>query len=80
MSRFVNIIHVYIGWTILKSHAWEIRMQLSMWRCNEELKARVDELVRTNKKGAKYYMGMEILVPMLWTFLVSMSFLDVFIF
>lgn len=32
--------------------------QLSMWRCNEELRARADELHRSSRRDAKHYIGM----------------------
>ena len=32
--------------------------QLSMWRCNDELRIRADELHRSSKKDAKHYIGM----------------------
>lgn len=31
--------------------------QLSMWRCNDELRARADELHRTSKRDVKHYIG-----------------------
>jgi hypothetical protein len=32
-------------------------LQLSMWRCNDELRSRADELHRSSKKDAKHYIG-----------------------
>lgn len=34
----------------------ELMFELSMWRCSEELRGRVNEIVAGEKKGAKYYM------------------------
>ncbi|KVH88808.1 Phosphoenolpyruvate carboxylase [Cynara cardunculus var. scolymus] len=33
--------------------------RLSMWRCNDELHARADELHRTSKRDVKHYIGMQ---------------------
>lgn len=41
-----NMLHLYPYW------------QLSMWRCNDELRIRADELHRSSKKDAKHYIGM----------------------
>lgn len=32
-------------------------VQLSMWRCSDELRARADELLRSSKRDAKHYIG-----------------------
>lgn len=42
-----NMLHLYPYW------------QLSMWRCNDELRVRADELHRSSKKDAKHYIGMQ---------------------
>ncbi|KAI5083404.1 hypothetical protein GOP47_0003147 [Adiantum capillus-veneris] len=34
----------------------DLMFELSMWRCSSELRARVNELVAAENKGAKYYM------------------------
>lgn len=31
--------------------------QLSMWRCNDELRVRAEELHRSSKRDAKHYIG-----------------------
>ena len=52
--------HYSYTWGVESSlgfHALNLWMQLSMWRCSAALKARVNELVCAEKKGAKYYMG-----------------------
>lgn len=30
-----------------------------MWRCSDELHARADELLRSSRKDAKHYIGMQ---------------------
>jgi phosphoenolpyruvate carboxylase len=32
-------------------------LQLSMWRCSDELRVRADELHRSSRKTAKHYIG-----------------------
>lgn len=34
----------------------DLMFELSMWRCNDELRARADELHRTSKRDAKHYI------------------------
>jgi phosphoenolpyruvate carboxylase len=36
--------------------------QLSMWRCSDELRSRVQQIEASNRKDSKHYMGMGILV------------------
>ena len=52
-------------------HALKLWMQLSMWRCSAELKARVNELVSAEKKGAKYYMGTNLLLSSFMDIVIS---------
>ena len=48
--RFVAIFYLLI---LLCYFPW----QLSMWRCNDELRFRADGLLQSSKKDAKHYIG-----------------------
>ena len=34
--------------------------QLSMWRCSDELRGRVQQIEASNRKDAKHYMGKDV--------------------
>jgi hypothetical protein len=36
-------------------------LQLSMWRCSDELRAKVQQIEASNRKDAKHYMGTDVL-------------------
>lgn len=38
--------------------AFCLLLQLSMWRCTDELRVRAHELHRSSKRDAKHYIGM----------------------
>jgi len=40
------------------SYCSVLLLQLSMWRCTDELRVRAHELHRSSKRDAKHYIGM----------------------
>lgn len=49
---------IYIFPNLFSSNiAYRIFLQLSMWRCSDELRVHADELHRSSKRDAKHYIG-----------------------
>ena len=52
-----TFIIILVAVTIMLILLCYFHWQLSMWRCNDELRVRADELLRSSKKDAKHYIG-----------------------
>lgn len=56
VTRDVCLLARLMAATLYLSEIEDLMFELSMWRCSDELRIRVNELVASDKKGAKYYM------------------------
>lgn len=51
------IVVVYYVVIIILSFKLVFPLQLSMWRCSDELRVRADKLLRSSRRDAKHYIG-----------------------
>lgn len=49
--------------------AFPFSLQLSMWRCTDELRSRAEELHRNSRRDAKHYIGISLMLASLILFL-----------
>ncbi|KAH7533191.1 hypothetical protein FEM48_Zijuj04G0104000 [Ziziphus jujuba var. spinosa] len=56
VTRDVCLLARMMAANLYFSQIEDLMFELSMWRCNDELRARADELHRSSKKDAKHYI------------------------
>ncbi|KAF5732541.1 phosphoenolpyruvate carboxylase [Tripterygium wilfordii] len=56
VTRDVCLLARMMAANLYFSQIEDLMFELSMWRCNEELRARADELHRSSKRDAKHYI------------------------
>ncbi|KAK9088842.1 hypothetical protein Scep_027924 [Stephania cephalantha] len=56
VTRDVCLLARMMAANLYYSQIEDLMFELSMWRCNDELRARADELHRSSKKDAKHYI------------------------
>ncbi|WCJ24821.1 Phosphoenolpyruvate carboxylase [Euphorbia peplus] len=56
VTRDVCLLARMMAANVYYSQIEELMFELSMWRCNEELRVRADELHRSSRKDAKHYI------------------------
>ncbi|XP_050226804.1 phosphoenolpyruvate carboxylase 2 [Mercurialis annua] len=56
VTRDVCLLARMMAANLYVSQIEDLMFELSMWRCNEELRVRADELHRTTRKDAKHYI------------------------
>ncbi|CAD6344068.1 unnamed protein product [Miscanthus lutarioriparius] len=56
VTRDVCLLARMMAANLYCSQIEDLMFELSMWRCNDELRARADELHRSSKKDAKHYI------------------------
>lgn len=56
VTRDVCLLARMMAANLYSSQIEDLMFELSMWRCNDELRARADELHRTSKRDVKHYI------------------------
>ncbi|XP_034678194.1 phosphoenolpyruvate carboxylase, housekeeping isozyme isoform X1 [Vitis riparia] len=56
VTRDVCLLARMMAANLYYSQIEDLMFELSMWRCNDELRVRADELLRSSKKDAKHYI------------------------
>ncbi|XP_050914980.1 phosphoenolpyruvate carboxylase 2-like [Lathyrus oleraceus] len=58
VTRDVCLLARMMAANLYFSQIEDLMFELSMWRCNDELRVKVDELHRSSKRDAKHYISM----------------------
>ncbi|XP_050873454.1 phosphoenolpyruvate carboxylase 2 [Lathyrus oleraceus] len=56
VTRDVCLLARMMAANLYFSQIEDLMFELSMWRCNDELRVKADELHRSSKRDAKYYI------------------------